>query len=145
MNRPERGQVFSLNLSFPPRKGATLGPSVFDTKKEGEEEMEVDALLGGSPSGQSKGVPEPGDQWLHEMDKEDAKEKKGPPVNEQLAKMIDRRFAKPTAIQNVKDLQEKHLTPANCKDMTIPKVSGKYGRSRSTGQPGLEVTGLQTK
>ena len=86
--------------------------------------MEVDALLGGTSTGPHKVDPEPDDQWLQDIDEEDSKDEKGPPVNEQLAKMADRRFGKATAIPKVKDLQEKYLIPGNCKDATIPKVNG---------------------
>ena len=84
----------------------------------------MDALLGGTSTGPQKVVPEPDDQWLQDVDEEDSKDEKGPPVNDQLAKMADRRFRKATAIPKVKDLQEKYLIPGNCNDVTIPKVNG---------------------
>ena len=82
-------------------KKANEANPLSDTEEEdedGEEEMEVDALLGGTSTGPHKVDPEPDNQWLQDIDEEDSKDEKGPPVNEQLAKMADRRFGMATAI-----------------------------------------------
>ena len=129
MNRALKRPGSVPGLSPSNLKKAKKANPLSDTEEEGEdeddeEEMEVDALLGGTSMSPQNVDSEPDDQWLQDIDEEDSKEGKGPPVNEQLAKMADRQVGMATAIPKVKGLQDKYLIPGNCKDITIPKVKG---------------------
>ena len=52
-----------------------------------------------------------------------AEEEKGPKVNDEWAKMLDKQWTNQKSIKSMKPLLEKYLPPENCKKIEIPKMN----------------------
>ena len=96
--------------------------SSIDSEADGDEEVKT-IFVSAKPSLSSEPANDE-DDWLDLVDDEDGGEARGPPVTDQLASMLNKRFGKVQPMQRAKSLQSSYPAPANCKLVTAPKVSG---------------------